>query len=112
MRLSLSILATLLIAAAVFTACNSNDHVAIPSLPPSATAQAPGQIPPGDGARRITTAELKDLLAKNEAIVIDTRSEGAYKQGHIKGARLISATEILQHIRELPRDKMIVTYCS
>jgi rhodanese-related sulfurtransferase len=32
--------------------------------------------------------------------------------GHIPGATLIPAGEVLDHISELPRDKTIVTYCA
>jgi 3-mercaptopyruvate sulfurtransferase SseA len=66
----------------------------------------------GDGARRITPAELRDLIKKGEAILIDVRSEEAYKAGHIKGARLIPASEIGNRVDELPRNKLIATYCS
>ena len=62
--------------------------------------------------RRITVDELKDLLAKNEAIVIDVRNQASYDAGHVKGARLIPVGEILNHVNELPKDKLIVTYCS
>jgi len=35
-----------------------------------------------------------------------------YDLGHIPGAKLIPAGEILNHLNELPKDKLIVTYCS
>jgi predicted sulfurtransferase len=65
-----------------------------------------------DGARRITIAELQEAIKKNEAYIIDVRNEASYNAGHIHGARLIPATEILNHVNELPKDKLIVTYCS
>ena len=67
---------------------------------------------PADGACRVTVAELKDLLASNEAIVLDVRNQASYDLGHIRGARLIPEAEVVNHIDELPRDKLIVTYCS
>jgi rhodanese-related sulfurtransferase len=74
---------------------------------------APAQVnPPNDGVRRVTTVELKDLLAKGQAVVVDVRNEASYKIGHIKGAKLIPTNEFLGRLDELPRDKMIVTYCS
>jgi 3-mercaptopyruvate sulfurtransferase SseA len=66
----------------------------------------------GDGVRRVTVAELRDALDKGTAVVIDVRSEESYKEGHIKGARWIPLDEIASRVKELPRDKMIVTYCS
>ena len=64
------------------------------------------------GARRISVSELKDLIAKNQAVVIDVRNEASYNAGHIHGAKLIPETEIPNHLNELPKDKLIVTYCS
>jgi predicted sulfurtransferase len=65
-----------------------------------------------DGARRITIDELEALMKNDEAVVIDVRNQAMYDVGHIPGSRLIPAGEIQNHVNELPRDKMIVTYCS
>ena len=65
-----------------------------------------------DGARRITIPELEAMMKNTEAVVIDVRNQAAYDLGHIPGSKLIPSGEILNHISELPRDKMIVTYCS
>ena len=99
--------ATVLTAIVVLTACNSKEK---PKVAATNTPPAPTQ--PGDNARRITPEELKAEIAKNDVVIIDVRGEAAYKAGHIKGARLIPAQDILAHVDELPRDKMIVTYCS
>jgi rhodanese-related sulfurtransferase len=69
-------------------------------------------LPPGPEARRVTPAEVKDEVARNNVLIIDVRGEAAYKQGHIKGAIQIPATEILAHVDELPRNKLIATYCA
>src|SRR5437660_1045237 len=89
--------------------CNSSEKSASNS---PVAALSPAATVPGDGVRRITAAELKALLDKGQAVVIDVRNEGSYNQGHIRGAKLIPATEILSRVSELPRDKTIVTYCS
>ena len=52
------------------------------------------------------------MLAKNEAVVIDVRSEDSYNAAHIKGAKLIPEVEVVKRSDELPKDKLIVTYCS
>ncbi|HEX8844938.1 MAG TPA: rhodanese-like domain-containing protein [Pyrinomonadaceae bacterium] len=67
---------------------------------------------PDDGVRRITTVELRDALSKGTAIVVDVRSADTYKQNHIKGSINIPAAQVASRLDELPRDKMIVTYCS
>ena len=116
MRFLTSIAIVVFLAVIALTACNSNETKSkvfgVPTPAPDlATAPPPPQAP-ADTTRRITPAELKDEIAKNDVVIIDVRGEPAYKQGHIKGARLIPATEILAHIDELPRNKLIVTYCS
>lgn len=63
-------------------------------------------------ARRITPAEVQELLDKGEVILVDVRTEAAYRAGHIKGAWLIPAAEIASRVDELPRDKLIATYCA
>ena len=109
MRLYISLAAAVLIAVVALTACNSAEQTAKTASP---SQPQPAQLPPGDNVRRITPSELKAELASNSAVLIDVRAEAAYKDGHIKGARLIPFNEILAHVDELPRDKTIVTYCA
>jgi predicted sulfurtransferase len=108
MRLFSLIAAAVLVGIVALTGCNSKERVkaAANNAAPSPSLQA------DDNVRRITPAELKAEIAKNDVVIIDVRNEVAYKSGHIKGARLIPSDKILEHINELPRDKMIVTYCS
>ena len=113
MRLLISIMAVVLLALILFVACNSHEQTPVKTSNPFNQPNAPApEPPPGDNARRITPAELKTALASNSAIVIDVRTEAAYKEEHIKGALSIPYSEILAHADELPRDKMIATYCS
>ena len=107
MRLRIIYCAMVFAAAAVFAACNAVDHVANTKAVP----QGPETVY-ADGAKRVTIEEMEAMLKDGTAIVIDVRNQAMYDQGHIPGSRLIPAGEILNHIGELPRDKMIVTYCS
>ena len=66
----------------------------------------------GDGVRRVTPQEAREMVEKGKAIIVDVRGEDSYKAGHVKGARLIPINEVESRIKELPRDKMIITYCS
>ena len=109
MRPLASIVLTALLVVITLTACNSNER---PAKISSTALPATAPLPQGDGARRITTAELIAEVARKNVVIVDVRGEAAYKQGHIKGAIQIPATEILAHIDELPRDKTIATYCS
>ena len=125
MRLFISLSAALILAVAALTACNSTDgsgsgsSTAKTKASPSTTAKQPAPAtqptqPPqqSDGVRRVTTAELKEALDKGTAIVVDVRPDEQYNAGHIKGALHIPEGQIVARSGELPRDKMIVTYCS
>jgi predicted sulfurtransferase len=107
-----------IIALMALAGCNSTDKVgntgtATPRSANTTNAQQQqAQNTPGDGVRRITTFELNEALNKGEAIVVDVRNDAAYRQARIKGAILIPVSEIASRLNELPRDKMIVTYCS
>lgn len=115
MRLIYSVSAAILLGVLVLAACNSNDNSGnkaggnSTARVPSST---PGHIAPADGVKRITTVELRNALEKGQALVIDVRGDAAYKQNHIKGSISIPLGDIETRLNELPRDKMIVTYCS
>jgi 3-mercaptopyruvate sulfurtransferase SseA len=99
----------LILGAIVFAGCSAaGNKVTKIQQPTSNTAPATY----ADGARRITIVELQDLIKKHEAFIVDVRNDVSYNAGHLPGAKLIPAGEILNHLDELPKDKLIVTYCS
>ena len=101
----------IVLAAAVFLAgCNAIDHAA-KTKPPQNSSNGPETTYP-DGARRVTPAELDSLMKNRQVVVLDVRNQAMFDTGHIPGSKLIPAAEITNHLNELPRDKMIVTYCS
>jgi predicted sulfurtransferase len=110
MRYIVSIMAVAMLGVLALTACNSAEQKVSKSS--SLAAASPASKAPADGIRRITVAELKGLFDKNEVFIVDVRNEPNYKAGHIKGAKLIPVADTLNHINELPKDKLIVTYCS
>jgi 3-mercaptopyruvate sulfurtransferase SseA len=67
---------------------------------------------PTDGVRRVSIDELQDAMGKGEAVLLDVRGEVEYKLGHIKGARSLPLGLIAQQSGDVPRDKLIVTYCA
>ena len=115
MRTFISLLAAAL-GVALLVACNSHEGTVtrLPSLTQTSTPQSqPQQVHnPADSARRITAEELHDMWEKNNVLIIDTRNDAAFKQGHIKGAILIPAGDVPGRIDELPKDKFIATYCT
>ena len=110
MRFTLSFLVISLLAALAQSGCNSADQKG--KSTGAVTSTSPAGPAPADGARRVTINELKNLLENNEAVAIDVRNEASYNASHIAGARLIPEAEILNHVNELPKNKLIVTYCS
>lgn len=98
----------------LLAACNSNEQkVRTSGTPGPGQPQQQGQAPVfADGVRRVTVTELNALLQNNEAVVIDVRTADAFNTAHVKGARLIPEAEVVKHVNELPKDKLIVTYCS
>ena len=122
MRLFFSLLAAATLALVALTACNSTDtnngransrNGSLAGAPLSPSGQKPSATPVvGDGVKRVTKDELREALDKGTAIVVDVRPAQSYQLSHIKGAIHIPENEIATRFNELPRDKMIVTYCS
>lgn len=118
MRLLSSMSAAVLLAVLALAACNSSDNSgnkAVGSSNNSAATVAsatPGRAASSDGIKRITTIETRNAVEKGEAIIVDVRGDAAYKQTHIKGSISIPLGDVAARVNELPRDKMIVTYCS
>ena len=100
-----------LVAIGGLIACNSNEKLLAQAPKASPTPQKPAP-PPADNARRITAAELHDLWQKGDVVIIDTRDESAYKDEHIKGSISMPTGSVLGRVDELPRNKMIVAYCT
>jgi predicted sulfurtransferase len=98
--------------AAIALACNSNETLLSQNSSKSTPQTTPASTNPTDSARRIGAEELHKLWEKNEVLIIDTRAESAYKTEHIKGSISVPTGTVLQRIDELPRNKMIVAYCT
>jgi len=63
-------------------------------------------------ARRIDMKEAVSLVKKHKAVYVDVRPKDAFEQGHIKGAMNIPLGELMGRLGELPKGKMIITYCA
>jgi len=59
----------------------------------------------------ITKEELQSRLKEGEALLIDVRPGEEYDAGHIASALSIPKSELVQRLKNLPRDKEIVAYC-
>ncbi len=65
-----------------------------------------------DDAPRISLADAKADFDAGTALFVDTRAEAAYNQEHVKGAINLSTDKLDAMLRELPKGKKIIAYCS
>lgn len=83
-------------------------------LPPPAASSAP--VGDEEAAKaaipRVSPADLRQRIEKNEVTVIDVRDKESYDSGHIKGAMHIPLASTEAYLSYVPRDKPIVTYCT
>ncbi len=66
-------------------------------------------------ADRITIGQLKRMMdAKEDVVIIDTRDGSSYLGStvKIKGAIHITVNELEGKMKDLPKNKLIVTYCT
>lgn len=100
-------------AAALLAGCKATDTAGnLNAASTAVAAQAQQAANPAEEAKRITVAELKQKLDAGEAAVYDTRAKSAYDIEHIKGALSMPSNEVASRTSELPKDKLIVFYCT
>lgn len=87
------------------TVANNVANIEIPATP-----EAPAT--PVDDAPRITLADAKAAYDAGTAIFVDTRTEASFKAEHIKGAINVHADMLEAKIKDLPKNKKIIAYCS
>jgi 3-mercaptopyruvate sulfurtransferase SseA len=73
-----------------------------------------GVLPAGaqEEARRITVDEARKALTEGTAVLVDVRAAEAYQSEHAKGALSIPLDDVAARAGELPKDKLIITYCT
>ena len=65
--------------------------------------------------RRVQPAELRKMMAKDQAVLVDVRNAQAYDRGHLDGAISIPAAQIEGQAADLRRragSRTVVLYCS
>jgi hypothetical protein len=114
----------LLLTASVFPGgCQTAATTAMNESPPSppatlavnatpVTTQANVAATPAADAPRISLADAKAAFDAGKALFVDSRADSAYKAEHIKGAINIPAGTLDAKLKELPKDKKIIVYCS
>lgn len=84
-----------------------------PDLPAPVATSSASMIPSqSEEFERITIDELKPLVDAGQVALIDVRSAEQFTAGHIGGALHIPVASVEGEIDYLPKDKLIVTYCT
>jgi predicted sulfurtransferase len=65
-----------------------------------------------DQAPRIEGADVKRLVDKGEAVLLDVRNQTGWDAGHAEGAIHIPEAQLAARLKELPKDKLIAAYCT
>ena len=65
-----------------------------------------------DQAPRMDAAEVKRLVDKGEAVLVDVRGKEAFDGGHADGALHIPVDQVAGRLKDLPKDKLIAAYCT
>ena len=66
-------------------------------------------------ATRVTVDEVRMRMEKGEPFTfIDTRNPKAWAESNemLPGAIRVPADEVARHLAEIPRDRVIITYCT
>lgn len=66
-------------------------------------------------ATRVTVEEVKERMGRGEQFTfVDTRNPQAWGAATTKlpGAVRIPAEEVDRHLSELPKDRVVITYCT
>ena len=111
-RNRLAFVGGVLVAMAAFAA--PQEPTKPPGLTPQPQAPTPAAqtAPTQEEARRISAAETRQALAKGEAVLVDVRPKVSYDSSHAQGAISIPLSDIGARAGELPKDKLVVTYCT
>ena len=65
-----------------------------------------------ESARRIAREDAQKMVAQKKAVYIDVRPKDQYDNEHIKGAINIPLGELPAHLKDLPKNKFLITYCA
>ncbi len=114
MKFILSITAVFVLALGILTACQKNASTTKNEMtnPSNYSVLKPNQSTPTDDAPRISLADAKKDFDAGSAIFVDTRGEAEFKKEHVQGAINIPSETLEAKLKELPKDKKIIAYCS
>jgi 3-mercaptopyruvate sulfurtransferase SseA len=124
MRLFISMVAAFALGICALAACSPQDGsapaakgttAASGNAPTTQTAKqtaTPQQQQQAGETRRVSVDETQKAIEAGTAVVVDVRDQASYKTAHIKSAKSIPLQQFDERIGELPKDKLIITYCA
>lgn len=59
----------------------------------------------------VTNSQLLERIQQGKSLILDVRPREEYEAGHIITALSIPQDELIEKLKELPKDKEIVAYC-
>lgn len=77
-----------------------------------ANIENPTPVSSQDDVLRVTAKEAYEAQQNGDAVIVDTRSESQYAQGHIAGAINVPLDQLETHIDELDPGTWYITYCT
>ena len=92
-----------------------NAPTATPDQPEAPTASPTIATPIASNAAdipRMPVAEAATRAQGGEILLVDVRDADSYRVDHIEGAINLPLEEVAARAAELPRDKVLVTYCA
>ena len=114
MRLVKTIISTLVLIVAMGCA----DDPPEPETTGAAMAPEPSAvIPPAsemtiDQVERVSLEEFQDLINEGQVLIVDVRPAQSFIASHIPGSINMPLLNLSERMGELPRDRMIVAYCT
>ena len=72
----------------------------------------PGVVTSQDDVTRVTAQEAYEAQQNGGAVIVDTRSETQFVQGHIAGAINVPLDQIENRMSELDPGTWYITYCT
>ena len=101
--------------ATAFVASAAFAQMKVPQQP-AATSSAPALVLSGEpsleSAKRIARDEAIKMVKENKAVWVDVRTRESFNEGHIAGAISVPETELKARIKDLPKNKYLITYCA
>lgn len=82
------------------------------SVPVVTAAPLPTTTAPYPGVQRISVKDTKELMDKGEALLLDVRAKASYDQSHAVGATSFPEDTFDAEYSKLPKDKLLVLYCT